>query len=285
MEVLITYIQPFFSWLLQTTLIASVVICLILLIQKMLGGKLGPRWSHALWLVLLIRMVLPWSPSSRLSLSNLIPSLDRQIQRRQLLEAAEQHKVSAPEQTAGTPEAIPGREPESEVAVQTSGATKPPVITNGEGESKAQLASIRQVLPILWLAGAMVIGACLLVSDFALWRIVKRDQPLVNQSLLELFEECKTQMGVQSLVVVVPSGRVRSPGLFGFIRPRLLLPREMLDTATREEMRYVFLHELAHLKRHDIYLGWLTSLLQVLHWFNPLVWFAVGTNHKNMAVQ
>jgi Tol biopolymer transport system component len=48
----------------------------------------------------------------------------------------------------------------------------------------------------------------------------------------------------------------------------------MLDNATTEEMRYVFLHELAHLKRHDIYLGWLTSLLQVLHWLNPLVWFA-----------
>jgi Tol biopolymer transport system component len=48
----------------------------------------------------------------------------------------------------------------------------------------------------------------------------------------------------------------------------------MLDIATQEEMRYVFMHELAHLKRHDIYLGWLTSLLQVLHWFNPVIWFA-----------
>jgi Tol biopolymer transport system component len=48
----------------------------------------------------------------------------------------------------------------------------------------------------------------------------------------------------------------------------------MLDSATHEEMRYVFLHELAHLKRRDIYLGWLTSLLQILHWFNPLVWLA-----------
>ncbi|MHC4584946.1 MAG: hypothetical protein ACYS3N_10470, partial [Planctomycetota bacterium] len=69
------------------------------------------------------------------------------------------------------------------------------------------------------------------MSDYALWRIVKRDRPLVNQEMLELFEECKVQMGVQSLVVVVPSNQVRGPGLFGFIRPRLLLPREMLDTA------------------------------------------------------
>jgi Tol biopolymer transport system component len=48
----------------------------------------------------------------------------------------------------------------------------------------------------------------------------------------------------------------------------------MLEEASLEEMRYIFLHELAHLKRRDIYLGWLTSFLQILHWFNPLVWFA-----------
>jgi len=129
-------------------------------------------------------------------------------------------------------------------------------------------------LPVLWLSGVIVIGAYLLVSNFALWRIVKQDCPLINQPMLELFEECKAQMGVESLVAVVPGSHIRSPGLFGFIRPRLLLPREMFDTVTREEMRYIFLHELAHLRRHDIYLGWLTSLLQVLHWFNPLVWFA-----------
>jgi len=79
-----TFVQPFFDWLLQTTLIGSVVICLILLIQKTLGGRLGPRWCHALWLVLLMRMILPWAPSSRISLVNLIPSWDRQIQPQRL---------------------------------------------------------------------------------------------------------------------------------------------------------------------------------------------------------
>ncbi|MHC4204644.1 MAG: M56 family metallopeptidase, partial [Planctomycetota bacterium] len=89
-----TYVQPFFGWLMQTTLIASVVTCLILLIQKVLGGKLGPRWCHALWLVLLIRMILPWAPSSRMSLFNLIPSWDRQIRRVQPSEATEQQLLS-----------------------------------------------------------------------------------------------------------------------------------------------------------------------------------------------
>jgi len=158
--------------------------------------------------------------------------------------------------------------------IQGQVSPKTQMLANMQDESQSRLASLRGVLGVLWLVGAMVIGAYLLTSNFALWRIVKRERPLLNQMTLELFEECKSRMGVQTVVALVPSAQIKSPALFGFIRPRLLLPREMLEKASQEEMRYVFLHELAHLKRRDIYLGWLTSLLQVLHWFNPLVWFA-----------
>lgn len=274
MEGAIAFVQPFFDWLLETTMIASVVICLILAAQKMLGGRLGPRWCHALWLVLLIRMVLPWAPSSRLSLSNLIPSWDRQVQPQQSPGIVEQRDVSAAAETALNSEMSPDPEPQVEVVGQKAVAPQPQTLADVDDKSGPRLVSVRRLLPILWLAGAMLVGAYVILSDLALWRIVKRDRPLVNQETLELFEECKAQMKIQSLVVVVPSNNVMSPGLFGFVRPRLLMPREMLDSATREEMRYVFLHELAHLKRRDIYLGWLTSLLQILHWFNPLVWFA-----------
>src|SRR5437667_11569040 len=33
----------------------------------------------------------------------------------------------------------------------------------------------------------------------------------------------------------------------------------------------IFLHELAHLKRHDLEINWLVSVAQALHWFNPLL--------------
>jgi len=41
-----------------------------------------------------------------------------------------------------------------------------------------------------------------------------------------------------------------------------------------ESPRRSLLHELAHLKRHDIALNWLIAGAQALHWFNPLVWMA-----------
>lgn len=273
MEALLTYAQPFFAWLLESTMIASMVICLILTTQKLMGERLGPRWCHALWLVLLVRMVLPWAPSSRFSLPNLVPASIQRGQPHARVYRVRQEDISEPGEAS---------EPTESGAISPSRPTlrapqAPPRLArtpNVEVLKTSVLPAIRRLLPLLWLAGAAFLGGYLLKSNFALWRIVKRERPLVSQPILELFETCKSQMGVQTIVALVPSDRVRSAALFGSIRPRLLLPREMIDTTNHEELRYIFLHELGHLKRHDIYLGWLTSLLQVLHWFNPLVWLA-----------
>lgn len=274
MEALPTYTQPFFAWLLETTLIASVVIVLILAAQKLLGSRLGPRWCHALWLVLLLRMVLPWTPPSPVSLRNLIPAPIERTQPPASILVVGHHGRSGPlEASEGTqPKAISPPTSTTDVL-----QTAPPRMTSsprGNAPPAAAWPAIRRLLPVLWLMGAIILGSYLLASNFALWRILKRERPLLNQPILELFEACKSQMGVQTVVALVPNNQVGTAALFGFVRPRLLLPRELVETGSPEELRYVFLHELAHLKRHDIYLGWLASLLQVLHWFNPLVWLA-----------
>jgi hypothetical protein len=60
----------------------------------------------------------------------------------------------------------------------------------------------------------------------------------------------------------------------GFLRPRLLLPSHVLSDFAPNELRLITLHELAHLKRHDVAINWLLALLQALHWFNPVLWLA-----------
>ena len=99
-------------------------------------------------------------------------------------------------------------------------------------------------------------------------------RPLIDVSVLNLLEDCKQQMGVRVPVTLIETAEVGSPSLFGFVRPRLLLPAGLTRDFSPEELRYVFLHELAHIKRNDILVGWLMTALQILHWFNPLVWLA-----------
>jgi len=61
----------------------------------------------------------------------------------------------------------------------------------------------------------------------------------------------------------------------GVLRPTLLLPDTMVRDATDGQLLTVFLHELAHLKRWDIWTSWLMTCLLIVHWFNPLLWLAI----------
>lgn len=51
----------------------------------------------------------------------------------------------------------------------------------------------------------------------------------------------------------------------------------MIENMDEKALRHVFLHELRHLKHHDILTGLIAAVLLALHWFNPLVWMAFHT--------
>jgi len=69
---------------------------------------------------------------------------------------------------------------------------------------------------------------------------------------------------------------VKTPALHGLLSPALLLPAGFGETFDARETRHVVLHELWHLRRHDIALNWLLSLVQIFYWFNPVVWYAIS---------
>ena len=73
MGMLLEQMLPVFNWLCRTTVQASWIIVLILFVQFVARGRLSARWHYCLWLLLIIRMVMPWAPASRASLFNLVP--------------------------------------------------------------------------------------------------------------------------------------------------------------------------------------------------------------------
>src|SRR5207253_4443913 len=96
----------------------------------------------------------------------------------------------------------------------------------------------------LWSAGAGSLAVYLAISDRRIARRVNARRPLVDARLMNLLEDCKQLMGVRAPVTLVESREVGSPSLFGFVRPRLLLPVGLAGSFSLDELRYVFLHEL-----------------------------------------
>ena len=249
---------PFFQWLFRTSVQASVLVCLILAVQAVLRRKLGARWHYCLWLLLLVRLVMPGAPESSFSVFNLMPfgqerpaAVEPDVIVLGPTEPAEPVSLSMP---APVP-LLPGQLDGQPIPVQRAPFRVQPV-------------------PLIWAFGALLVAIYAVGQNIALSSRIARQRQVTDEGVLGLLETCKETMGVRAYLSVVETPRVKSPALLGFIRPRLLLPEGMVETLDRDELRYVFLHELAHLKRRDIAVNWLMAALQLMHWFNPLIWYA-----------
>jgi hypothetical protein len=93
---------------------------------------------------------------------------------------------------------------------------------------------------------------------------------------LQALEQARAEMNVRCALQVLELSGEHPPALFGYFQPRLLLSKGTMNRLSDAELRLVFMHELAHVKRRDVLLNWIMIFAQAVHWFNPLAWFTIA---------
>jgi uncharacterized protein (TIGR03435 family) len=63
------------------------------------------------------------------------------------------------------------------------------------------------------------------------------------------------------------------PGVFGILRPVLLLPHDLAERMTPAQMDAILAHEVRHWRCHDNLTGAFHMLVEAVFWFHPLVWW------------
>lgn len=111
---------------------------------------------------------------------------------------------------------------------------------------------------VLWCVGMVI----LLLESLAAWMRVRQ----------------RAATAVRMGGVVYESDSIRSPFIFGLLRPRILIPFGLSD----DERAFILRHEQFHLQRKDHLIKPLGFALLVIHWFNPLVWLAFALMVKDM---
>ncbi len=264
MTPLIDLFHRFGEWLLTNSMHAALLAGLILALQRLFRKRLSPNWVYGLWLLLILKLVAPWSPESSLSLFGYFSFEQMQS----------------------------GDSAASEIGGSASNRTAPssPPFNNADFFDKDQDAALLAdfdfftIFVFLWLAVAFFLFAYSSFKNFRLLHAIKRRRPVVDDRILNVLENCKAELNVYVPINIVVTDRVESPALLGYIRPRLLMPKDVLNSLSEADLRYVFLHELAHIKRKDIFANWVIAFLQTLHWFNPFLWLAFNRMRSDLEI-
>ena len=155
-------------------------------------------------------------------------------------------------------------------------AQNPQHILLNTGETLKSIAtstSTQRLLFFIWIMGIGVfIATTVLVNRKFIQRI--NGQSVVDINLLMAFQEAKNRLNIKAEVPLIQTMEITSPSLFGLFFPRLLIPVGSLEKFSFEQLNHVFVHELLHFKRKDVLVNWLTRGLLILHWFNPILWYA-----------
>jgi beta-lactamase regulating signal transducer with metallopeptidase domain len=121
------------------------------------------------------------------------------------------------------------------------------------------------------------ISAGLLIWLTVRWRQVvgdvKRAAP-VPAWLSGLFAEAKDSSGLRCTVRLRLMDQAMSPAVCGLFRPVILLPQSLVQKLPPAQLRAVLLHELTHLKRGDVWMNCAQALVQIVYWWHPLLWLA-----------
>lgn len=303
------FTSTLFAGLWRASWQAAVLIGLVVLLQRLLRRRLTPPWRHALWLLVLARLLLPATPATSWSLFNWLPGRVVSAPGTEAPAAASAPVVgpAAAEVVRGAnatlrgpstgasdllqllpliaaPVPAPARsapgEPPAEVAAPGPDNSGAPVVAGETAPRPDALRVVRSPLgtwlwPGVWLAGVLALAARVVLASVRFRRALRGGRPVTDEDFATLLTECRQRLRVRRAVQAFETECIQSPALCGWWRPRLLLPVGLTRRLTRDELRHVLLHELAHLKRGDICVNWLATAAQVLHWFNPAVWYGL----------
>jgi beta-lactamase regulating signal transducer with metallopeptidase domain len=126
---------------------------------------------------------------------------------------------------------------------------------------------------IVWAVIALAGLARVVLATFQLRKVRSHAAPVEMESLPAdlrcLIEEAQKSRPVLVLV----SDRLEVPTAIGFNNPAVILPAWMLESTPADELKFVLLHELAHLHRRDDWTNLAQKILKALLFFLPSVWW------------
>lgn len=243
---MLDFIEQSFISFLNMSITGSYIILAIMLVRLIL--KKAPKiFSYYLWTIAGLRLLCKFSFSSVISIFNVF---------------------SVPSETSNSGASVNSFVPEDigllpvpkiSSGIPAADAVINPILPEATvTESINPMQIITFVASFIWIAG---IVAMIIYGIISLIKVRKNIE--FATKLRDNVFECE---------------KIKSPFVFGIIKPKIYLPCKMDD----KQKEYVILHERTHIRRFDHIIKIISFAVLTLHWYNPLVWIAYSLMIRDM---
>jgi len=260
--------QAFCGYAASAFVQSALLVILLFALDTLWHKRVRAVFRYCVWLLVLVKLVLPptlslpsgigyWVPNRLPAASPVTDRVSDVIE----YEATKQRPYVGPESAGG----IPPARPSSDLPV-----TDAPAAPAALGWASV---TWQAVVLLLWLVGVLAFTALLAQRLRFVRGLVAASTPAGN-GLVGLLEQCRRQMGVRRPVGLRTLDTLPSPAVCGLWKPVILMPTLLVERLSPEGLQAALIHELAHIKRADLWINAVQTFLQVVYFYNPFVWLA-----------
>ncbi|MDE6911459.1 MAG: M56 family metallopeptidase [Lachnospiraceae bacterium] len=249
----------------------SIMILAVLLLRVLLKNKLPKFVFPVLWAGIILRLLIPFSLSSPLSMR--VPEL---FMASPFMEAFAEDSIAVENTVAG---AVAG----------TDSAAAPVPVFIAEKENPSNIMQVTEtvysgtdiavhympyrtdiVYNVLLFSGFAGIFITAGILFFQKCRYAKR---LKGSLLIEHNETVNTLLRDMDMghILVFTNDEIASPLACGLLAPKIYLPTR-IDFSNTELLSHILCHETMHIRRKDNWVKFAMLITLCAHWYNPLVW-------------
>ena len=289
-EVLNAWGAAWFGLMARALIDTSLLLALMLVVWLPLRRRVSAHLAHGLFCLILVKLVVPIP----VSWTWLAPIESIQL-------AAERVSLSAPA-TPPPSAAAAVPEPAEPIVLSTTGdvgatlladasIVQPEVIAEPKGRSGDTVSkvatthgkagrfawaslSLQAWLMLGWAAGAALLLARLLRGIIKTRNLI-REALLLRPELLPVdVDALRRAVGVRMPVRWAVNFELHSPAVGGLLWPTVVIPPDLDESLTPKQLTWVLLHELAHIRRGDLWVVVVQRAVQAVFFFNPAVHLA-----------
>ena len=253
-----------FEMIVLSSLIGSVIVLMILIFKGIFRNKLNFTFHYYIWLILIIKLIIPFGPQNPLNISNLYENFHVQGTTNK---ATQITQINSSKELTNATLSNP-------ISISAMHPSNKSVISKANRIPLTHKVNIEKVFCFIWILGTSLSIAILVTGYKKLKDIVGTSIKNINSTHREILNKCKKAMNIRTEVELSYSQKINSPSLCGLIKPKILIPVSVAANIGDEEFKYIIMHELTHLKNKDIFINYAITLLSIIYWFNPLLLYA-----------